>query len=725
MTTQAAPSAGQPAAHPPRPFADSLAYGADYTPEQWPETVWPEDARLMREAGVNLATVGIFTWAQVEPEPGRYDFAFLDKVIAVLGAAGVAVDLATPTAAAPNWFLAAHPHVRPVTEDGVVLGGSSRQTYCPHAPEYRAACVQIADRLAERYAAHPNVVMWHVHNEYGAPTGECYCAVSAAAFRDWLRAKYRTLDALNAAWTTSFWGQQYTAWEQIDAPRRTPMADVNPAHRLDFRRFTSDSTLRLYTDQRDAIKARLAAVGREAVPVTTNFQLINCKALDFWAWAREVDVAANNHYLTAGAPDNHIELALCADFTRSMRGGRPWVLMEHSTSAVSWQPRNVAKRPGEMRRNTLAHVARGADGALFFQWRASRGGAEKFHSAMLPHGGTGTRVWREAAALGADLAALREVTGSRVRAHTALLWDWESWWALEQTFRPSVDLGFKERQLAYYEQLWRAHVQVDFVHPGADLSGYRLVVAPQLYLCREQWAKNLRDFAGGGGTLVVSYFSGIVDEDDAVHPGGYPGALRDLLGVTVDEFLPLAAGQSVRLAADADPGSAAEPERRPPVRPLSAPISAPVSASLSGTSASATVWAEDVGLRGAEPVLRFADGPAAGGAAVTRHRYPAATEGQPGGAAWYVATRPDPATLREILRAAAADAGVPFDTGTPDTLELVRRVGADGAEYLFAINHGAQAAVAPEGGRDLLTGESFDGPASIPAGSVRVLRTSR
>jgi beta-galactosidase len=630
-------------------------------------------------------------------------------------AAGVAVDRTTPTPSPPNWFLAAYPHVRPVTEDGVVLAGSSRQTYCPHAPEYRAACVQIADRLAERYTAHPNVVMWHVHNEYGAPTGECYCAVSAAEFRDWLRAKYRTLDALNAAWTTSFWGQQYTAWEQLDTPKRTPMADVNPAHRLDFRRFTSESTLRLYTDQRDAIKARLAAAGRADVPVTTNFQLINCKALDFWAWAREVDVAANNHYLTAGAPDNHIELALCADFTRSVGGGRPWILMEHSTGAVSWQPRNVAKRPGEMRRNTLAHVARGADGAMFFQWRASRGGGEKFHSAMLPHGGTGTRVWREAAALGADLVSLREITGSRVRARAALLWDWESWWALEQTYRPSVDLDFKERQLAYYEQLWRAHVQVDFVHPGADLSGYQLVVAPQLYLCREQWAKNLHDFAVGGGTLVVSYFSGIVDEDDAVHLGGYPGALRDVLGVTVDEFLPLAAGQTVRLTAqDPEPTAGSQDAAftsGQPVQLLPAAV--------------ATVWAEDVELRGAEPVLRFADGPASGGAAVTRHRFPAAAQGLPGGTAWYVATRPDPATLREILRAAAADAGVPFDTDTPDTLELVRRVGEDGAEYLFAINHGSVEAVAPQGGDDLLSGESFAGPPPVPAGSVRVLRTRR
>ena len=670
-----------------------LAYGADYNPEQWPEEVWAEDARLMREAGVNLVNLGIFAWPQLEPEPGVFDFSLLDKVIGLLAEAGVEVDLATPTAAPPNWFLTRYPHVRPVLDDGLVLGTSSRQTYCPHSPEYREACVRIADVLARRYAAHPSVTMWHVHNEYGAPTGECYCAVSAEAFRTWLRAKYHTLDALNEAWTATFWGQLYTAWEQIDTPKRTPMADVNPAHRLDFRRFTSDTTLELYTGQRDAIKAALADAGRAEIPVTTNFQLINCKSLDFWSWAREVDVAANNHYLTAEAADNHIELALTADFSRSMRRGAPWLVMEHSTGAVSWQPRNIAKRPGEMRRNTLAHIARGADGALFFQWRASRGGGEKFHSAMLPHGGTDTRIWREAVALGADLKALREIAGSRVASDVAVLWDWESWWALEQVFRPSVDLNFKERQLAYYEQLWRAHVQTDFAHPADDLSGYRLVVVPQMYLCREQWAKNLRDYVAGGGTLVVSYFSGIVDEDDAVHLGGYPGVLRELLGVTVGEFLPLRAGEQAALAANASTAAA----------------------TFTSSASHGTVWTEELGLHGAEAAYRYTSGPAAGAPAVTRHR-------RENGTVWYVSTSPDPATLREILRAAAADAGVPFDTDTPDTLETVERRSESGARYRFLINHGSDPAPVPAPGLDLLTGETCSTADHVPPGAVRVLR---
>ncbi len=685
VATGSAAAQRSPAARWPR--LDALAYGADYNPEQWPEEVWAEDVALMHEAGVNLISLGIFSWALLEPEPGRFEFGWLDRVLGLLHEAGIAVDLATPTASTPAWFLAQYPHVRPVTSEGVVLGGSARQTYCPHAPEYRAASRQIAEQLAMRYAAHPAVVMWHVHNEYGSPTAECYCPVSAAAFRDWLRARYGSLDALNAAWTTSFWGQQYSAWEQIDAPRRAPMADVNPTHRLDFQRFTSESLLELYTAERDVIRAHTTAAGRAEVPITTNLQLINCKSLDFWAWSAQTDMAANDHYLSAERPDNHIELALCADFTRSVGGGGPWLLMEHSTSAVSWQPRNLAKRPGEMRRNSLAHVARGADGALFFQWRASRGGGEKFHSAMVPHGGTGSRIWREVVGLGADLAALRPVQGSTTVAEAALLWDWESWWALGHTFRPSVDLDFKERQLAYYEALWRAHVSADFAHPSADLSRYRMVVVPQMYLCREEWAENLRQYVRGGGTLVVSYFSGIVDEDDSVYLGGYPGALRDLLGVLVEEFLPLRADWTVRLA-----GQLEEP--------------------YPGT---ATVWAEDIELRGAEAVLTYADGPAEGKPAVTRHAFG-------NGHAWYVSTRPDAETLREILRLAAADAGVTFDTETPDTLELVRREASDETSYLFAINHGQQEAAVAASGVDMLTGEAFIGSVHIPAGSVRVVR---
>jgi beta-galactosidase len=660
---------------PPVPRLDRMAYGGDYNPEQWPEEVWREDVALMRDAGVNLVSVGIFAWALLEPAEGHYDFGWLDRVLDLLHENGVAIDLATPTAAPPAWFSRRHPESRIVTRDGVVLGGGARQSFCPSSPAYAEAAARITEQLARRYAGHPGLVMWHSHNEYGGANAFCYCPISGEAFRGWLRDRYGDLGALNEAWGTTFWGQRYGDWGEIEPPVAAPTA-VNPTQQLDYLRFTSDAHLANFRRERDILHR-----WSPGVPVTTNFQIANCKTIDYFRWGPEVDVVSNDHYVKPERPDNHIELAMCADLTRGVAGGAPWLLMEHSTSAVNWKPRNLAKRPGEMRRNSLSHVARGSDAVLFFQWRASRFGAEKFHSAMLPQGGTGTRVWREVVELGADLGRLDELRSTRVAADVAVLWDWESWWALELDWRPSVDLSYLDRVEAYYERLWRDHLTVDFVHPTGALDGYPLVVVPSLYLTTPAVAARLRAYVAGGGTLVVSYFSGIVDETDTVHPGAYPGALRDLLGLTVEEFLPLPAGGAVHLS----DGSRAD------------------------------VWAEDLVLSGATAELTYVDGPAAGRPAVTRH-----TLGT--GSAWYVSTRLDAAGLADVLRRVYADAGVTLVDGVPDGVELIRRVGETGA-YIVAINHGEVDAVVAAAGVELLTGTACPDSLPIPAGAVRVLRT--
>ena len=664
------------------PRLDGLAYGGDYNPDQWPEEVWAEDVALMREAGVTLVSVAIFSWGMLEPKPGEFEFGWLDRVLDLLHEAGIAVNLGTPTAAPPPWFLHQHPEAHPVTREGLLLGGGSRQAYCPSSPAYATAAARITRQLATRYGSHPAVVMWHVNNEYGAPTAECYCETSAAAFRDWLRARYADLPTLNQRWGAAFWSQRYGEWDEIDVPRVSSSV-VNPAQRLDFARFSSDALLDCFRRERDILHEL-----SPGVPVTTNFMANNCKSVDYWRWAPEVDVISNDNYLIAEATDGYLDLAMSADLTRSLADGGPWVLMEHSTSAVSWQPRNIAKRTGEMRRNSLAHVARGADGVLFFQWRAGPYGAEKHHSAMLPQGGTSTRVWREVVELGGELAGLSDLRGTVTEPDLALLWDWESWWAQELEWRPTVDLGYLERIRAWYEASFRAGLTADFAHPAADLSRYRLVVAPSLYLTTPQAADNLRRYVEDGGTLVVCGFSGIVDANDRVYPGPYPGALRDVLGLTVEEWLPLRAGDRVGLTWD-EPG-----------------IPQPA----------ADAWTEAVILAGAKPVAWYASGPAAGGPAITRYDL-----GE--GRSWYVSARTDAPTTAAVFAAACASAGLnppaaPVQPGAwPRDLEIVRRT--DGQHRFFMlINHGDTAAAVrladrvvtvPAGDVQVITGESDSG----------------
>ncbi|HET7388989.1 MAG TPA: beta-galactosidase [Nocardioidaceae bacterium] len=664
--------AAEPATALSRRMDGRLAYGGDYNPEQWPEHVWDEDVRLMREAGVNLVTVGVFGWARLEPSPGRFEFGWLDRVLDLLHRNGVYVDLATATASPPPWFSLRYPQSLPQTRDGVRLSPGSRQAYCPSSPAYRDACTQLVERLAQRYHDHPALALWHVNNEYGCHVAQCYCPTSAAAFRDWLRWRYATLESLNDAWATSFWSQHYGDWEEIGPPRATPTF-TNPTHQLDFHRFSSAELLDCYRAEHDVL--RRASPG---TPVTTNLMAPAFKPLDYWTWAPELDLVSVDHYLQAEDEDNHVDLALAADLTRSLAGGAPWLLMEHSTSAVNWQPRNLAKQPGQMRRNSLQHVARGADSVMFFQWRASAGGAEKFHSAMVPHAGTDTRVWRDVVGLGANLAALTEVTGSRVVCETAIAWDWVSWWAGDLDAHPSSDLRYLDQVRAHHAALWRAGVTADLVHPAGDLSAYKLLLVPSLYLVGEEAAANVRDFVERGGTVVIGCFSGIVDEQDHVRLGGYPGAFTDLLGVRVEEFHPLAAGSSARL----DDGSTGR------------------------------VWSEHAHTTGAEIVARYGEGDLSGVPAITRNPV--------GGGAWYVGTCLDATSLDRLLARVCEEAGVRPVAPAPSGVEVVRRRGDD-ASYLFLINHSTIDATLPGSGRDLLSGTRHRGTLTVPAGEVVVI----
>lgn len=660
------------------PDLTQIAYGGDYTPEQWPREVWADDIARMHDAGVNLVSIGIFAWGLLEIREGEFDFGWLDEVIEMLHAAGIHVDLGTPTASPPAWFFANHPDARAVTRDGVALGFGARGMVSHSAPAYREASVRIATELAKRYGNHPAVVLWHVHNEYGVPVGEDYSPHAVREWRRWLEHRYGSIEALNAAWGTAFWGQHYEQWEHIGAPAAAPSV-VNPAQRLDFARFTDDQLLGCFIAERDAIRAHSDR------PITTNFMANQHGGVDLWKWAAEVDVVSDDHYLWAADTEPEIGLAIAADLTRSVGGGDPWLLMEHSTSAVNWQPRNIAKRPGEMARNSLSHLGRGADGILFFQWRASRSGAEKFHSAMVPHAGTSSRVFREVVDLGAKLGRLAEVRGSRVHADVAILWDFESFWAQDLEWRPSVDLSHDERIRAYYERLWRDGITVDFALPGHDLSGYRLVIAPAQYLLRAADAENLNAYVAGGGVLVTSFFSGVVDEHDAVHAGGFGAPLEPSLGLRVDEHLPLREGEIAGIAFD-------------------------------GETYAADIWQEDLALTGADVRAVYTAGPAAGAPAVTRN-----VSGD--GVGWYVSTRPDAAGLRAIMAAVYRDAGLE-PAGLPAVVESIVRRGDD-ADYRVVINHSDETVSLGMSGVDLLTQTTLEGTLVLGGGEVAVVRTTR
>jgi beta-galactosidase len=687
-----------------RPPFPGIALGCDYNPEQWPRSVWREDVELMRRAGVGFVTVGVFSWAWLQPEPDRYDFAWLDEVLELLAAAGVAVDLATATASPPPWLTAAHPEILPVDASGARLWPGSRQSYCPSSPVFREHALRLVGELARRYHDHPALRLWHVGNELGAHVARCWCDVSAAAFRDWLARRHGTVDALNEAWGTSFWSQRYSGFHEVLPPRLTP-AQPNPTQELDFARFCSDELLAHYRAERDLLREH-----SPGVPVTTNLTIMaHQSGQDYFRWAPELDLVAQDHYLDHRLPDPHAERAFAGDLTRGVAGGGPWLLMESAPGAVNWQPVNPAKPPGGLLTDSLAHVARGADGVGFFQWRASRAGAEKFHSALVPHAGPDSAAFRAVLELGAVLGRLGELAGSRVEPHAALLFDWEAWWACDLGSHPSSDLHYLDAAHDWHRALTGLGLTVDVRPPwtaAAELSRYPLVVVPTLYLSGDATTAALAGYVAGGGQLLVTYFSGIVDPQDHVRLGGYPGAFRELLGVRGEEFHPLLPGQVVPLTAgpDAAHGDAHHSDAHHGDAGDRGPLD----------GAGATLWTERLTAPAAEVLARYAAGPLTGTPALTRRPVGA-------GAAWYLATRPDPAGRARLASRLAQDAGLTTSV-LPAGAEVVRRRADDGRSWLFVVNHADTAVRVPVEGTDLVSGTTVDdGAVLVAPGGVAVI----
>lgn len=525
----------------PQPLAgqqERIWYGGDYNPDQWPEEVWDDDVRLMKKAGVNLVSVGIFSWAKIETSEGVYDFDWLDRIIDKLGEAGVAVDLASATASPPMWLTQAHPEVLWKDYRGDVCQPGARQHWRPTSPVFREYALKLCRAMAEHYKGNPYVVAWHVSNEYGCHNRFDYSEDAEHAFQQWCEERYGTIDAVNDAWGTAFWAQRMNDFSEIVPPRFIGDGNfMNPGKLLDFKRFSSDALKAFYIAERDA----LAEITPD-LPLTTNFMVsASGSVLDYDDWGDEVDFVSNDHYFIPG--EAHLdELAFSASLVDGIARKDPWFLMEHSTSAVNWREINYRKEPGQLVRDSLAHVAMGADAVCYFQWRQSKAGAEKFHSAMVPHAGEDSAVFRDVCELGADLNKLSDegILGSRLaKSRVAVVFDYESEWATEHTATPTQHVHHVDEPLAWFRVLADQGVTADVVPVRGAWDGYEMVVLPSVYLLSEETTRRVRDYVVGGGRLVVTYYTGISDEKDHVWLGGYPGSIRDVVGVRVEEFMPM------------------------------------------------------------------------------------------------------------------------------------------------------------------------------------------
>jgi beta-galactosidase len=677
-------------------IVSGLAFGGDYNPEQWPAHVVDEDLELMQQAGVNLVTLGVFSWASYEPQYGRYEFGWLDRIMDRLHDIGIGVDLATPTAAPPPWLHAAHPEILPVTGTGQRYAPGGRLGWCPSSPIWREHVVRIVEVLARRYAAHPALRMWHVSNELGGGNRHCYCDVSAAHFRRWLRDRYGDATTLNDTWGTAFWGHRYADIDEVLPPRGVETAG-NPGLVLDFDRFSSDALL-------EHLRAEVEVLRRQApdVPVTTNLMIgTGPHVIDHERVVPDLDIVATDHYLRGDDPHRAHDVAWAADRTRGLRPDRPWLLMETAAGPNSWQRRNRPLQTGELQRTALTHVARGADGILFFQWRASVAGAEQFHSGMVPHAGPASRTWREVRALGDVVQRLAPLAGTVVEpARVALVVGEESAWAWEAGPKPHNEYPIAGIPRRWHRALWTQGVRSDVVPVSlverGGLSDYDLVLVPALFMLRPSTARHLDDVVRRGARLVVSHLTGIVDETNRAGTGGHPALLRQLLGVRVEEFVPLWDGEVAHVeVGDRD------------------------------TTWSASEWAEVVDVVDAEVVARYVDGPVAGGPAVTCRD----------GRAWYVSADFDDASLVAMVELASDGLGLGPVANAPPGLDVVRRrrvrasasepAGGDRGErgtYVVAVNHTSRDLDLDVRGQELLTGRTIWESLVVPAGDVAVVR---
>ncbi len=661
-----------------------FAHGGDYNPDQWrhiPGTL-EEDVRLMKLAHCNLMSVGIFSWAALEPREGEYDFDWLERVLDTLYANGIHVFLATPSGARPAWMSQKYPEVLRVSDQGIRNLHGERHNHCFTSPVYRAFVHKINAALAERFGKHPAVVGWHVSNEY---SGECHCELCQEAFRRWLMKKYGTLNALNQAYWTGFWAKTYTDWSQLHSPSARGEGSIHGLY-LDWMRFVTDQTIDFMRHEVEAVRAF------SDLPVTTNL-MGSFYGLDSFRFARVLDFASYDSYPSWGETSDY-SIALGAgfqyDITRSILN-KPWILMESTPSMVNWKEICQPKRPGMHLASSLLTVAHGSDSVMYFQWRKSRGAAEKFHGAVVGHERSEyTRVFRDVTEVGECLERILPVLHARTEARAALMFDWNNRWAIANANGPRKDKQHDEIVQEHYAALAGAHVNIDIVDEEKPLQGYSLVSAPMLYMVKPGLAERLRAFVEKGGTLVLTYFSGYVDENDLCFLDGMPGPLRPLAGVWAEEIDALYPGQSNKIVMR--PGNAL---------------------GLEGEFACGFLC-ELAHAEGAQALADYGEDFYAGMPAVTENRL-----GK--GRVIYLAARAEQKFLDLLYERLLRDAGVAPIVDAPAGV-IVKEREKDGKKYTFLLNFAGQdVRMAVPEGLDLVSGARVRGETALKNRQVMIV----
>lgn len=681
---------------PINPAFPHLLHGGDYNPDQWIRTpeIWDEDMRMMKLAGCNAMSVGIFSWASLEPDEGHFTFDWLDTIMDKLAAQGARAVLATPSGARPAWMSQQYPEVLRVEANRHRNLHGQRHNHCYTSPVYREKTERINRMLADRYKDHPALLVWHISNEYG---GECHCDLCQAAFRNWLRNRYdNNIDKLNLAWWTGFWSHRFNGFDQIESPARHGENAVH-GHNLDWKRFVTFQTT-------DFMKNEMMPL-RELtpnVPITTNL-MGTYTGLDYWKMAPELDLVSWDNY-PPWHRDNRktwelaSDISFVHDLTRSLKGGKPFMLMESTPSIVNWQPVNKLKRPGMHRLSSLQAVAHGSDTVQYFQWRKSRGASEKLHGAVVDHvGHEHTRVFRDVAEVGEDLRKLAPIGGSTVRPDVALIYDWENRWAIDdaQALRNGPGKkGYEETCKAHYRAFWNQGVPVDVINEDCDFTGYKLVVAPMLYMLRPGVAERLTAFVEAGGTLVTGYFSGYVDESDLCFLGGFPGPLRVVTGIWAEEIDSLCDNDEngIRFGAGNE-------------------------LNLSGTYKAHT-FCELIHAETARVVAAYASDFYAGRPALAVNSYGS-------GEAWYVAARTEFAFLRDFYHSLTGKLQLmkALETDLPEGVTAqLRTNGTDRFVFLMNFSESQQTVHLPEMAEEMLSGQALQGETVLEPYGVKVLR---